>query len=141
MLFMAMCKAMMTFSRPNIWLQRFSAANESLNKATFLAHPAQAATLALEVDASNTHMGGCLQHRRLGWEPLGFFSKKLEKAQSNYLAFDRELMAIVARIRHFPFMLEGKAFTVFTDHKPTFTLKRSSNPWKAEQCCHLSYIA
>jgi hypothetical protein len=104
MLLMAMCKAMMRFSRPNIWLQRFSAANESLNKATFLAHPAQGATLALEVDASNTHVGGCLQHRQQGsryWDPLGFFSKKLKKAQFNCLAFDRELMAIVARIRHF----------------------------------------
>jgi putative transposase len=62
----------------------FSAAKQALNKATLLAHPVAGATLALAVDASNTHVGACLQQRRPfhnGWEPLGFFSKKLEKAR------------------------------------------------------------
>ncbi len=42
----------------------FSAAKGALNKATVLAHPAQGANVALEVDAFNTHMGGCLQQQR-----------------------------------------------------------------------------
>jgi hypothetical protein len=42
----------------------------------------------------------------------------LDKAQTNYSAFDRELLAVVAAIKHFFYMLEGRQFVVFTDHKP-----------------------
>jgi hypothetical protein len=113
----------------------FSAAKQALNEATLLAHPVAGATLALAVDASNTHVGACLQQRRPlhnGWEPLGFFSKKLEKAQMAYSAFDRELLACVSGIKHFRFMLEGRPFRIYTDHKPlTFALNRTSEPWTA----------
>ncbi len=48
------------------------------------------------MDASAAHIGACLQQRRPGspgWEPLGFFSKKLETALVKYSAFDCELLA------------------------------------------------
>jgi hypothetical protein len=39
-------------------------------------------------------------------------------------------------------MLEGRKFTLFTDHKPmTQALFRSSDPWTPRQCRQLSYIA
>ena len=42
---------------------------------------------------------------------------------------------------HFRFMLEGRDFTLFTDHKPlTFALFRVSLPWTARQQRHLSYL-
>jgi hypothetical protein len=76
------------------------------------------------------------------WQALGFFSQKLSPAQVNYSAFDRELLACVEAIRHFRFMLEGRAFTLFTDHKPlTFALHKVSEPWSARQSRHLSYVA
>ena len=54
---------------------------------------------------------------------LGFFSAKLEAAQLSYRAFDRELYAIFVSIRHFRHHLEGRRFTVWTNHKPlTFAL-------------------
>jgi hypothetical protein len=57
----------------------------------------------------------------------GFFSKKLDSAQVKYTAFDTELMACFQAIRHFRFMLEGRQFTLFTDHKPLTTAVRWSN--------------
>jgi len=76
------------------------------------------------------------------WQPLGFYSKKLDPAQTRYSAFDRELLACVAGIRHFRFMVEGRSFTLYTDHKPlTFALSKAAEPWSARQCRHLSYIA
>ena len=39
-------------------------------------------------------------------------------------------------------MLEGRRFTIFTDHKPlTYALSRVSEPWTARQARHLSYVA
>jgi transposase InsO family protein len=39
-------------------------------------------------------------------------------------------------------MLEGRPFTIYTDHKPlTQALHRSSEPWTARQCRQLSYVA
>jgi hypothetical protein len=76
------------------------------------------------------------------WQPLGFFSKKLDEAQTRWSAFDRELFACVEGIRHFRYILEGRVFTIFTDHKPLVgVLARASDPWTPRQCRHLAYIA
>ncbi len=97
------------------------------------------------VDASATHVGACLQQQLPGrkeWQPLGFFSKKLEMAQQKYSAFDRELFACYARIRHFRYMLDGRRFAIFTDHKPlTYALARVFEPWTAHQSRQLPYVA
>jgi hypothetical protein len=123
----------------------FTEVKQMLASATRLAHPAQAAKLSLAVDASASHIGACLQQKRAGspgWEPLGFFSKKLEPAQVKYSAFDRELLACFLGIRHFRYMLEGRHFTIYTDHKPlTTAINRASDPWTARQCRQLAYVA
>jgi cleavage and polyadenylation specificity factor subunit 1 len=123
----------------------FAAAKQSLLTATHLAHPTVGAELSVVVDASATHVGACLQQRLYGkkaWQPLGFFSKKLEAAQQKYSAFDRELFACFAGIRHFRYMLDGRRFAIFTDHKPlTYALARVSEPLTARQTRQLSYVA
>jgi hypothetical protein len=59
-----------------------------------------------------------------------------------YSAFDQELFACVAGIRHFRYMLEGRPFTIYTDHNPlTFALGKVSEPWTAMQSRQLSYVA
>jgi hypothetical protein len=48
------------------------------------------------VDASADHVGEALQQRTgpaTAWQPLGFFSKKLDQTQLRYSAYDRELLA------------------------------------------------
>jgi hypothetical protein len=125
--------------------EAFVAAKQALLQATFLAHPVMGASLSLAVDTSATHVGGTLQQQLPGqtsFQPLGFFSKKLDPAQQKYSAFDRELFAVYAGIRHFRHMLEGRRFTVYTDHKPlTHAVARVSDPWTTRQCRHLAYIA
>ena len=99
---------------------------QPLYTAAELSHPSPQAKLALVADASATHMGAALhQQRRPGghWEPLGFFSKKLDSAQANYSAFNRELLAAFSAVRHFRFQVEGRPFQLWTDHRPlTFAL-------------------
>ena len=76
------------------------------------------------------------------WRPLGFFSAKQEPAQISYSTFERELYRVFAGIRHFCHHLEGRRFTVWTDHKPlTFALSRISDSWMARQQRQLSYVA
>ena len=76
------------------------------------------------------------------WTPLAFFSKAFRDAEKNYSAFDRELLAIHLSLRHFRAFLEGRQFTVFTDHKPiTTALNKVSDPWSARQARHLSAVA
>jgi hypothetical protein len=121
------------------------AAKNALAAATCLAHPSQGFQLSLMVDASADHISGALQQRRRPadlWQPLGFFSRKLDSTQVKYSAFDRELLACFQAIRHFRFMLEGRRFTLYMDHKPlTTAVRRSTEPWTAKQCRQLAYIA
>ena len=123
----------------------FAGAKQSLLTATHLAHPTVGAELSVVVDASATHVGACLQQQLPGrkvWQPLGFFSKKLYAAQQKYSAFDRKLFACYAGIRHFRYLLDGRRFATFTDHKPlTYALARVSDPWTARQSRQLSYVA
>jgi hypothetical protein len=66
----------------------------------------------------------------------------LDPAQQKWSAFDRELFACVEGIRHFRYILEGRAFTILTDHKRLVgALARTSDPWTARQCRHLAYVA
>jgi hypothetical protein len=120
----------------------FDAARPTLGAAALLTHPQQDQELVVMVNASADHVGAALQQRRSAvadWQPLAFFSKKLEPAQMRYSAFDRELFACVTGIRHFRYMLEGRPFTIYTNHKPlTFALGKVSEPWMAMQSRQLS---
>jgi len=111
----------------------FVAAKEAQASTTHLSHPSPSAELADVADSSATHVGAALQQRRQGsahWEPLTFFSKKLDKPQLLYSALDRELFTIFAAVCHFRFQLEGRSFQLWTNHKPlTFALGRVSDAW------------
>ena len=121
----------------------FRHAKDLLIQVPELIHPRPSAPISLAVDASVSHVGSVLQQRVDDARfPLAFFSKKLSDAEKKYSAFDRELLAAYSSIRHFRFMLEGREFLLFTDHKPlTSALFRISPPWTARQQRHLTYIA
>ena len=73
---------------------------------------------------------------------LLFFSKKLSPAETRYSAFDRELLAVYATIKHFRHNLEGHNFFVNTDHKPlTFVMSSVTERASLRQTRHLAYIA
>ena len=121
----------------------FLQAKRLLSAVPTLVHPAPGSAVSVAVDASESHVGAVFQQQMRGeWFPLSFYSRKLNDAERKYSAFDRELLAAYSAIRHFRFMLEGRSFTLFTDHKPlTFAISRTSPPWSARQQRHLSYIS
>jgi transposase InsO family protein len=121
----------------------FQEAKQMLCKAACLAHPDVGAELSLAVDASDSHIGAVLQQSSpFGPQPLAFFSRKLEPAQSRYSTFDRELLACYEAVKHFRWSLEGRPFYILTDHKPlTYALAKAADAWSARQQRHLSMVA
>lgn len=121
----------------------FRHAKDLLLKVPQLHHPQPGAPISLAVDASDSHVGGVFQQLvDKAWAPLAYFSRKLSDTEKKYSAFDRELLAAFSSIRHFRFLLEGRDFILFTDHKPlTNALFRVSPPWSARQQRQLAFIA
>jgi len=50
--------------------------------------------------------------------PLGFASRRLQKAESRYPIHNLELQAAVYGIESFDHLLRGRQFNIFTDHRP-----------------------
>ena len=131
-----------------IWLsacdETMSAIISRLANSVTLQHPNPEAELALSTDAFDSGAGAVLEQKVRGsWRPLAFFSKSFNPAQCKYSAFDRELLAIRLALKHFAWLLEGKAFKIRTDHKPLVRALQVQHPssWTAFQHCSFSYIA
>lgn len=133
--------------RPVPWTnetrEAFIKCKQELADATTLSFPLPNATIGLKVDASSFGMGAVLEQNVNGsWQPLGFFSKKLNDAQKKYSTYDRELLAIYSAIKYFRHLLEGRPFKIFTDHKPLiYAFHQNLDKASPRQCRHLDYIA
>ncbi|KAK3712545.1 hypothetical protein RRG08_002874 [Elysia crispata] len=123
--------------------QAFLNGKTALANAAMLVHPCTDCPLALTSDASDVAVGAVLEQFNKGhWQPLAFFSRQLRKAEIKYSAFDRELLGVYLAIRHFRFMLEGRNFTIYTDHKPlVHAMAKTTELWSARQQRHLSAIS
>ena len=82
-----------------------------------MAHPAENSPNALTVDASQFAVGAALQQNIQGqWQPMAFFRRHLCETEKKDSAFDRKLLAAYLAICHFRYFLEGRGFTLYTDH-------------------------
>ena len=127
----------------DIHQQSFDAIKEALAAASLLFHPRQNANLALTTDASNYAIGAVLEQRgKQGWEPLAFYSAKLQDHQRQWPPYDRELLAAFKATRHFRPMIEGRAFTLYTDHQSLVpSMSKKTEPHTARQSYQLSCIS
>jgi cleavage and polyadenylation specificity factor subunit 1 len=84
-----------------------------------------------------------LQQRvKNAWQPLVFFSKKLNPAQQKHSAYDCELLAIYEAVKHFSHMLEVHYFILFTNHKPiSYAFQQKQDKCSPIQFNHLNFIA
>lgn len=123
--------------------QSFIAGKQALAHATMLVHPRTDCPMALTCDASDVAVGAVLEQCTQGrWEPLAFFSRQLRKPEIKYSTFDRELLSVHLAIRHFRYMLEGRQFTIYTDHKPlAYAMSKTTEAWSARQQRQLSSIS
>ena len=99
--------------------------------------------LLLQTDASSKGIGAVLSVVRDGQElPIGYFSKKLKKAEQNYAATELECLAVIRAIDHFAVHLSGRPFTVLTECSPRWTrapywiFLQEVEESRAELCCN-----
>ena len=71
--------------------------------------------MIVQADASLRGLGACLIQ---DGKPIGFASKSLTGAESRYANIERELLAVVFSCIWFNTYLQGRRFTVQSDHKP-----------------------
>jgi transposase InsO family protein len=123
--------------------QAFTRLKEAISNIASLDHLDPEAPLSIITDASDTAVGAVLQQLVASrWRPLAFFSKRLQPAETRYSAFGRELLAIYLAIRHFRHILEGRQFTVFTDHKPLiYAIRSASDRYSPRETRHLDYVS
>ncbi|MBM6549262.1 reverse transcriptase domain-containing protein [Streptococcus dysgalactiae] len=131
------------FTFPDAAQTAFASVKEAIANIALLAHPNPSAHLSLVTDASDSAVGAVLQQLVDDcWQPLAFFSKRLQPAETRYSTFGRELLAIYLGVRHFRHALEGRDFMVFTDHKPlVYALRSASDRYSPREIRHLDYVS
>ena len=136
-----------TRNGPLVWTESATSAFDNIKNAladsTLLSHPKPDAPLCLMTDASDFAVGAVLQQKvNNTWKPLGFFSKRLQPAETRYSTFGRELLAVYLAIKHFRHHLEARQFFVSTDHKPlTYSLLHSTDRHSPREIRHLDFIS
>ncbi|XP_064470197.1 uncharacterized protein LOC135384946 [Ornithodoros turicata] len=110
-----------------------------LSAAALLFHPKHDAPTTLMVDASNFAVGAVLQQQFCdSWHPIAF-SNSLKPTEQRYSTFGRELLGAYLALRHF---LEGRKFTLLTDHKPlAYAFQSASSKYSPREIRHLAFLA
>lgn len=124
-------------------IQKFEKCKSDLANAALLTFPQPDCPLCLHTDASDWAIGAVLQQYEAGnWKPIAFYSKKMNDTQKAYSTYDRELLAIYLSVKQYKFMLEGRVFKIFTDHKPlTYAFLQKNEKASPRQLRQLQYIS
>ena len=100
----------------------FDALKQAMTAAPVLAHPDPQRQWTVQTDASGMAIGGVLSQKQDDGtvRPVAYWSHKLNSAERNYSATERELMAIVKATEHWRVYLHGSPHPVLllSDHKP-----------------------
>ena len=100
----------------------FEQLKDRLSSAPILVYANPSRPYILQTDASDCAVGAVLSQTQSDniERPIAFWSQKLNKAQYNYSATEKELLAIVLACEHWAGYLEGSQYPILvrTDHQP-----------------------
>jgi hypothetical protein len=89
--------------------------------APILGHADATQEFTLETDASDFAISGILSQRQADGElhPVAYYSRKMDPAERNYEIHDKELLAIIACLKEWRYLLIGAEHPtqIITDHK------------------------
>jgi len=126
-------------------MKAFETLRDAICQAPVLALPNFDLEFILTTDASGYGLGAVLsQNFPEGERPISYSSRTLHDAEWNYSNIEREALAIVWSCLHFEEYLEGRHFTIYTDHKPLLYLMKKNIDNKrltnfAMKLCHLTF--
>lgn len=107
----------------------FEAIKEILVAPPILSPPNFTVPFELQCDASDTGTGAVLTQTVNGEERvIAYFSCKLDKAQQNYSATEKECLAVIKAVEKFRPYIDGTHFTVITDHASLLWLQTMRTP-------------
>ena len=106
---------------PFIWTSQATEAFKELKKrmteAPVLCIPDPDLPFTVTTDASDFAVGAVLtQDQGQGPQPVAFTSRKMNSHERNYAAHEKETLAIMHALVKWRVYLEGRHFTIFTDH-------------------------
>ena len=123
---------------PFTWTLEVDAAFQKLKavltETPVLGYPTPDDQFVVDTDASLTRVGAVLSQLQDGQEKvISYYSSSLSRAERNYCAPRRELLAILKAVRRFHPYLYGRPFTLRTDH--------AALRWLLKLCCSEGQIA
>ena len=92
----------------------FEKVKKIISKQTLLSFPDFSKPFVIHTDASHTQLGAVISQDN---NPIAFYSRKLNPAQTRYTTTERELLSIVETLKEFRSILLGQEIEVFTDHQ------------------------
>src|SRR3954462_4413005 len=106
---------------PYTWTDRTEKAFQELkalmSQTPVLCIPDPTLPFTVTTDASDFALGGVLtQDQGHGPQPVAFISRKMNPAERNYAAHEKEMLAIIHVLKKWQVYLEGRPFTILTDH-------------------------
>ncbi len=107
----------------------FDKLKQALITSPVLAYPNAEDKFILDTDASNHGLGAVLSQVQNGVERVvAYYSRTLNKPERKYCVTRKELLAVVASVKHFHHYLFGKEFLIRSDHGALRWLMRFKNP-------------
>ena len=103
-----------TFKWTDVEAKAFNNMKKALSRETLLAYPNFNKPFEIHTDASHTQLGAVISQDK---QPIAFYSRKLNPAQTRYTTTERELLAIVETLKELRNILLGQTIKVYTDHK------------------------
>lgn len=93
-----------------------------------LAAPHPAAPFRITTDGSAIAVGGQISQIIDGEErTVAFYSRKCRGPEQSYPAHELELLAIVSILKAFGWLLQGRPFVIYTDHRPLQHFMQQNN--------------
>ena len=107
----------------------FDTLRTALCKHPILKYPDFEKKFYLTTDASGKALGAILSQIHDGKDfPVGYASRTLNKAESNYSTIETELLGIIFGVKFFKHYLLDTHFIIITDHQPLVYLMNLKNP-------------